>query len=106
MKLVDLSVFAEETLDFKLTGGEIVKTKKPTERMIIRLAEFKNLNTDDMTEKDFLSLSDKLVLMILSNNEEGRTFKKEDIKELTTDMKSAVIAEFFKFATKLTTQKN
>lgn len=106
MKIVDLSVFKEETLDFKLLNGEIIKTLKPTERMIIQLTAFQSIDSAEMTEADYFRLVDKIVLMILSNNTEKRAFKKEDIKEFTIDMKTAIIENFFVFCAKVTSAKN
>lgn len=106
MKIVDLSVFKEETLDFKLLNGDIVKTVKPTERMIIQLTAFQSVNTEELTEADYFKYVDKIVLMILSNNTEKRAFKKEDIKDFTIEMKDAIIENFFIFCAKVTSAKN
>ncbi len=106
MKLVDLSVFKEETLDFKLLNGEIIKTQKPTERMIINLTAFQQIKAEEMTETEYFRAVDKIVLMILNNNTENKTFKKEDIKDLSIEMKTAIMENFFVFSAKITSDPN
>lgn len=106
MKLVDLSVFKEETLDFKLLNGEIVRTQKPTERMIINLTAFQQIKAEEMTEAEYFRAVDKIVLMILNNNTENKTFKKEDIKDLSIEMKTAIMENFFVFCAKITSDPN
>ena len=47
-KILDLSVFKQETLDIKLPDSEeVLHLRKPTKSMVIKMMEFKDLRNDD-----------------------------------------------------------
>lgn len=106
MNFLDLKIFDEETLDIKLPNGELLKIKKPSEKMYIDFVKFQNLGTDGKTDDEIMEISDKLILKILNHNSEGKKITKATVLSLSFAMKMAIFKAYIEFLLKLTTQKN
>lgn len=106
MNFLDLKIFDEETLDIKMPSGEILKIKKPTEKMYIDFVKFQNLGTGNKTDDEIMEIFDGFVLKILNHNTKAKKITKAAVNDLSFTMKTAVLKAYTEFLTKLTTQKN
>lgn len=99
-KILDLSVFMEETLDIKMLDGQMLHIKKPEQRMVIEMMKFREIGDDTAPEKVTAALN-RMVWMILNNNQEGVWIGAEAIDALSMDMKSGILTAYAQFATRL-----
>lgn len=98
-KILDLNLFAEETLDIKLpaigpTSGEVLHLKKPTREMTIKMMDFKNLRQNTKSEV-IVERLDSMVHLILNSNTAGTEISAEYVaNSLNTPMKQAIITAY------------
>lgn len=105
-KMLDLSVFQEQTLDIKMLDGEVVQIKKPTQALVIEVMKLRNINTKDDGVEIISVLSD-LVYKILNSNKEGKTFTKEFIdKTLDFNMCMAIVQAYGEFIMEIQNNPN
>lgn len=99
-KILDLSMFLEETLDIKMLDGRVLHIRKPPQRTIIEMMKFREI--DENTDPDaVMAALDRMTGLILNNNEDGLRFNADAIAGLSTDMKNAILTEYAKFAARL-----
>lgn len=97
MAILDLTVYANDTLDITMPDGEVVSVKKPTQGFYLEL-----LNHANSQERDVEKLP-KIVLSILNYNTSNRTFTLEDIVEkLTFVMMRGIYNTYVKWMNELT----
>lgn len=106
MNFLDLKMFDEETLDIKMPSGNILKIKKPTEKMYMDFVKFQNIGTEGKTDAEIMEIFDKLILKILNHNSKAEKITKTAVLELSFAMKMAIMKAYTEFLVKLTTQKN
>ncbi len=99
-KILDLSVFAEETLDVRLADGKLLHLKKPTQALAIAMLQLRNLS-EDMQPEAALAVQNSVVLRIMNNNADGVTFTPESVANLTLDVKTAIIKGYADYASEL-----
>lgn len=99
-KILDLSVFQEETLDIKTVDGRLLHIVKPTQRMVIEMMGFREIDENTPPEEIAAAL-DRIALMILNNNREGVRFDADAVAALSADAKTAILAAFTQFTTHL-----
>ncbi|UVX70647.1 MAG: hypothetical protein [Bacteriophage sp.] len=82
--MLDLSVFKEKTFELKLFDGEVLNLKRPSHRQVINMMAyeqtFKNKNNHKNVEK-MVSTFSQMILDILNNNVEGKTFDQDYVEE-------------------------
>ena len=95
-RILDLSVFRQETLDITLLDGTTARVGKPSQRMVIEVLKLRNINAKTKPETVIRAMDD-LVLGILNSNVDGRAFAAEDLANLTFEMKNAIISAYNAF---------
>jgi hypothetical protein len=106
-QILDLGVFANETLDIKLPDEEVVlHLRKPTKEMVIKLAELKYLQKSAKPEV-VIERMDSLVVEILRTNDTDRVFNCDFVEnELNTKMKVAIITAYAAWIGEIETRPN
>lgn len=100
--ILDLSVFQEQYMEVKMPDGTMLKLSKPTQKMVIELLKFQNLNENSAPE-EIVDALDKITLEILSTDKNGT---KVTIADLNIRMKLALIQEYSKFITEVQSNPN
>ena len=99
-KILDLSVFDEETLDVRTTEGRTIHLKKPTQALAIAMLQLRGLS-DKTAPEAALAIQNSVVLKIMNNNADGIIFTPESIAALTLPVKNAIVKEYADFASEL-----
>lgn len=101
-KALDLSLFMKQTLDITMPNGEILHIKKPSQKMVVKLMAFQDIEPD----KAWTAMDD-LCLCILNENKEGKQFTTEELDEdFDWVMKSAVVQAYSEFIQELQSNPN
>lgn len=95
-KILDLGVFQEETLDIKMIDGTTIHIIKPTEAMVIRVLQLRNIGKELDAEKVVKAFND-LVLSIINTNDAGIVYERKYVEELSMKVKSAIINAYAEF---------
>lgn len=93
-RILDLSLFTQETLDIKLPDGKMIHIAKPSREQVIKIAELKQLkeSSKPAVVQDRL---DSLVLDILNGNDAGEVYTRDYIDNtLNVRMRVAVITAY------------
>lgn len=99
-KILDLSVYNDETLDITMLDGSVLHVKKPTQALVIRMVELSQLQ-ETQPEKVLGGLVE-LCAAILSNNNDGITYSVEQVaNELDIVLVSAIIKAYSEFTKEL-----
>lgn len=96
-KILDLSVFQEETLDIKTADGQVLNIPKPSQKMVIELMKFKTIDENSEPAKVVDAL-DRMSGLILNSNTNGIKFEKSSIVALSMDAKAAILKAYAEFA--------
>lgn len=104
-KIIDLSVFQEETLDIKLLDGSMVRITKPSQRMVIEMLKFKELGEDTPAEVLIQSVN-KIVANILNSNDAKKFFDIKFVEDMNLKMKLAIIKAYGEFITGVQSNPN
>ena len=99
-KILDLSVFDEETLDLKTAEGRIIHLKKPTQALAIAMLQLRNLS-DKTAPEAALAIQNAIVLKVMNNNADGIVFTPDSIAALTLAVKNGILKEYADFASEL-----
>lgn len=99
-RILDLSVFDEETLDVKLSDGKVIRLKKPTQSLVIAMLRLRNMS-ENTPEEAALAAMNGITLKILNNNADGMTFEMSNVEHLSVDAKSALLFGYSEFAAQL-----
>lgn len=103
-RVLDLSVFEEETLEVKFKDGSI-HIKKPTESLAIKLLSWVNIK-DSEDPQVFLDALRDMTKSILNHNTEGIIYTDEQVDKLGIKLKIAICHEFKNFITELESNPN
>lgn len=103
-KILDLSVFQDETLDITMKEGNVLKIPKPSQKMAIKMMELKELDNSD-AEK-VLETLDALTIDVLNSNVNGKVYDKQYIDNLPIKAKLAIITSYTEFLTDLQNNPN
>lgn len=96
-KILDLSVFEEQTLDVKMRDGKVIRLKKPSQALVIAMLRLRNMS-EETPEEQALAAMNNMVLKILNNNADGVTFAADSVEALSIDAKSALLFGYSEFA--------
>ncbi len=99
-KILDLSVFDEETLDLKTADGRVIHLKKPTQALAIAMLQLRNLS-DKTAPEAALAMQNGVVLRIMNNNADGIAFTPESIANMTLAAKNGIVKGYADFAADL-----
>lgn len=99
-RVLDLSVYRQETLDITMPDGAIVHIRKPTQAMLIKMLNMRGVDENAPSER-IAGVIDDFVLGVLNSNTDGRTFAQKDMGSLTLEMKTAIIDAYSAFAYEL-----
>lgn len=106
-KMLDLSVFEEETFDIKFSDDDIVHVKKPTEAIAIKILAHVNIKTDNMNADEMLKTTREMTLTILNNNNDDKKYDNKFVKEkLPLSLQLAIIKGYTEFMTELEQNPN
>ncbi|MDR1205687.1 MAG: hypothetical protein LBL26_09455 [Peptococcaceae bacterium] len=115
-KMIDLSIFEEDTLDIKLPGlagdfdhaGEVIHVRKPRERMVLRLNQFVALEKEQgpgAEETDQARWD--LALDILNDNKDGIVFDRTWMQEnLSWGAQILTVKSYYQFTLDLESNPN
>lgn len=106
-KMLDLSVFQEETFDIKFSEDDILHVKKPTEQIAIKILAHVNAKNNDMTPEEMLSMTRDMTLSILNHNADNRKFDNKFVKDkLPLNMQIAIIKGYTEFMVEMENNPN
>lgn len=99
--MLDLDKYINNNVEMKI-GGEVIHVKQPSIGMIDRIEAIElDLNEDNAMEKRL-----EIAVLMLNNNEEGRTFAKEDLRNWTQEAMLKVITTISKLRYEAETDPN
>lgn len=99
-RILDLSVYKNDTFDITMVDGSVVNVKKPTQAIVIKLMEL--TEAQNAQSKDLLDLLVDATATLLSNNNEGKVFSKEWVSNnLDFTMIVAIIRGYTAFTEEL-----
>ena len=99
-RVLDLSVYKQETLDITMPDGALLHIRKPTQAMLIKMLNMRDVDEKAPSER-IAGVIDDFVLGVLNSNTDGRTFAQKDMGSLTLEMKTAIIDAYSAFAYEL-----
>lgn len=105
-KILDLSVYQEETFDIKLLDGSIVKIKKPSQEFLMKLIGFKDSIRNEKDVEEQLGAIKELTLDILNYNKDNRKFTEEDIVDYDFIILKAIFEGYSNFINEVLARKN
>lgn len=95
--MLDLTILAEQYFEIKMLDGSIINLKKLTQGMLIKTTaidkQIEKANKDKDYEK-VLNLNVDRLYLILNNNKEKVEITKEEIKDFTPEVMSAIILAY------------
>ena len=99
-KILDLSVYAEQTLDITFPDETILHVKKPTQAIVIAMMNLAQLNQEN--QASLLEGLVEICAAILDNNKEGKSITPEWVaNELDIVMISAIVKGYTQFTEEL-----
>ena len=105
-KVLDLSVFQEETFDIKFAEDDILHVKKPSEDLAIKLLAHVNIK-GDIEPQEMLKITRDMTLSILNHNKDDRKFDNKFVKDkLPLNMQIAIIKGYTNFMVELENNPN
>ena len=97
-KVLDLTVFQEETLDITMPNGDVVKVRKPTQAIVIALMNLSDAQSKLARSEDLIESLVEFCSVVLCNNREGKKYSAEWISEnLDFTMVSAIVQTYSEF---------
>lgn len=100
-KVLDLSVYTEETFDITFPSGEVIKVQKPTQKIVISMVAVSKLANSD-NQINIIDGMVELCAAIISNNKEGKQFSVEWVENnLDIMMISAIIKGYSEFTSEI-----
>ncbi|MCR3760422.1 hypothetical protein KYB31_15700 [Clostridium felsineum] len=115
-KILDLSIYEEDTLDIKTPKGNMIHVKKPTEELAIKLLSYQSkvekMNDKDLEKqenvKKLTDMLKDLVKSILSNNKDDVKITDEwlKIEDINYSMKIAILSSYTKYMSEMTSNPN
>ena len=76
-KILDLSVYQEETFDITFPDKSIVRVRKPTQAVVIEMMRLSHQNQE--YQEEMIDAMIDLCAVILNNNIDGKKFSKDGI---------------------------
>lgn len=104
-KVLDLSTFVKHTMEIKWPDGRIYEIGKPTQGLVILLMSLQETARAEDTAETLEALTD-FIYEVLSRNVKGVAISKEDIAELSIEMKMAIINSYTDFVREVQSNPN
>lgn len=101
--IVDLEQFKSESLEVKMLDGKTIHLPKPAYRLFLKLAEFE---TNEHKGVEAINDIYDVALECVNSNTDGIAYDAETIKAYPIEIASALVREYEKFATGVTSRKN
>lgn len=95
-KILDLTVFQEETLDITMPDGKLLHIIKPSQKMVIEMLKLKGIKADDDAEK-IVKAFNSMVWCVLNSNDCGAKYDMAYVEQMPLKMKTAVINAYGEF---------
>lgn len=115
-KILDLSIYEEDTLDIKTIKGNTIRVKKPTEELAIKLISYQtqasNMNEKDLKDnkniKKLIDMLKDLIKSILNNNKDEIIIDDKYLKEndINYAMELAIMNAYTEFMSEITSNPN
>lgn len=105
--MLDLQSFKEKSFELKMFDGEILKIKRPSQKMVIEMMGYEDTFKKNKNPKSMLDGFSSMILDILNNNLNDKKFTKEYVDEqfdLSTGM--ALVQAYMNFVTELNSDPN
>lgn len=103
-RILDLTVFDDETLDITMPDKSVLHIVKPTQRMVITMLRMKDVQRKAPGE--IMKAFNELSYAILNNNDEGRRIEYGFVEDMPMRMKTAIITAYSNFITSLQSDPN
>lgn len=106
--VIDLSIFANETLEVTMPTGETIHVKKPTQKITIRMMEMQKTlkQCAEEPEKMFAAIN-KMLVDILEHNTEGKKYSIQYFEDsMSIAVANALLSEYMSFTSNIQNQKN
>lgn len=88
--MIDLSARAKELYSIRLEDGKILKLKKPTQSLLMKMMEFSSFESAPESAIPYLF---EILTEVFNRNTEGRKFTAADIEEMLDIEVAAIILE-------------
>jgi len=104
-KLLDLSAYVPETIDFKMPDGKLLCIPKVSERMYLYL-QVLGEKTKDGDKMDVIEQINRFCFEVLNSNTQGIMVDRKYVDELALPIKNAIIEAYNEFAYNLKSNPN
>lgn len=99
-KVLDLSVYQQNTLDITMPDGNVIKVKKPTQKIVIQMVGVGQVNQENGAA--VLEALTDLCAVILSNNTAGKVYSCDWVADnLDIIMIQAIIKAYSEYTQEL-----
>lgn len=97
--MIDLTVNKNRFYEIKMPDGEVLKIKRPTQKMLLKMAAMQHSITDTNLEDSLESIFN-LTVEILNWNTIGNTYTFDDLSDYISFQTAVlIIKEYLEFAT-------
>lgn len=104
-KILDLTVFVEETLDIKMPDGATLHIPKPSQAMVIKTLRLNKILAGKEPEEQLEALNG-MVMDVLNSNNGGKRYELAYVADMSLGMKSAIINAYSAFIGELQSDPN
>lgn len=98
--ILDLNAFLDETLDINMDGGVVLRIPKPSQKMLIKIMGFQNIDADTPEEKAEEALN-QMTGDILNSNINKIEFSQESIAAMGNQAKLQILTAYTEFMRKV-----
>jgi hypothetical protein len=95
-KMIDLSMFQQETIDFKFSEELIIKCKKPDEELAIKILAHMNIKQDDISPEQMIGAMNDITLSVLNHNIDNYKVDEAFVRSLTINLKMVILQHYTK----------
>lgn len=105
-KVLDLSAFAEETMELRIDAETVLQLQKPTQYIVIEMLKFRNI--DENTEPEvIIKAIDNLCLLIINSNDKMKVYTMEQVnKMLNMSQKLKILQVYSEFISDIQNDPN
>lgn len=93
-KTIDLSMFQNETIDYKFSEDLIIKCKKPDEELAIKILAHAEIKEEDITATEMIAALNDLTKDILNHNIDNKIIEDNFVKALPFDLKIYILQSY------------
>lgn len=108
MKTLDLNIIKNKTMAINLLDGTIVNIKKPSKVFLNEIEEYRGISVKGVKFGEVSGKTEEIVLKILNNNTDCRTFDSKYLDEQEIDyiIQTQIFKCYFDFVFELMTNPN